>query len=258
MRSQIIDAGVHGAPSWVDLSTPDVAGSERFYTGLFGWSTATTTGPMGAYTIGSVGSFEVAGMMAHPADMEGRPALWTVFFTVNDAEATLATIDSVEGTIAQEAFEIPGGAHVGVALDPAGAVFAVVSGGPRPTGEYLRSAPGSVAWVELLTREPATMMSFYEQVFHWSPVTDPATHYVTWHSDGAVAGGMMAMPSEVPVEAPAHWAVYFAVSDCQAIQHRCEQLGGRVLHPATAVGEMCFAVLADPQGATFHVLQGAV
>jgi predicted enzyme related to lactoylglutathione lyase len=66
---------------------------------------------------------------------------------------------------------------------------------------------------------------------------------------------MMMMPQEVPAEAPAHWTVYFAVSDCAAFEQKAAALGGQVLHSTTDIEVGKFAVLADPQGATFHLLE---
>ena len=63
------------------------------------------------------------------------------------------------------------------------------------------------------------------------------------------------MPSDVPAEAPSQWATYFTVADCAAAQDRCRELGGQVLLPTMEVGRMRFAVLADPQGATFDVIE---
>jgi predicted enzyme related to lactoylglutathione lyase len=66
---------------------------------------------------------------------------------------------------------------------------------------------------------------------------------------------MMRMPETVPGEAPSHWAVYFAVDDCAATASRAAELGGRVLFAPTEAGEDRFAVLEDPLGAVFSVLQ---
>jgi predicted enzyme related to lactoylglutathione lyase len=65
---------------------------------------------------------------------------------------------------------------------------------------------------------------------------------------------MMSMPAEVPAEAPAHWAVYFAVGDCSASAAKTVELGGSILHPAQATAIGSFAVLEDPQGAVFQLM----
>jgi predicted enzyme related to lactoylglutathione lyase len=56
---------------------------------------------------------------------------------------------------------------------------------------------------------------------------------------------------------PNHWHVYFAIADADATAARATELGGSVLVPPfdTPVGRI--AVLRDPQGAVFSVLQPA-
>ena len=57
---------------------------------------------------------------------------------------------------------------------------------------------------------------------------------------------------------PPHWSVYFAVEDCDASTATATRLGGSVLTPPTDIpGVGRFAVLRDPQGAIFSVLEAA-
>jgi uncharacterized glyoxalase superfamily protein PhnB len=71
-----------------------------------------------------------------------------------------------------------------------------------------------------------------------------------------VAGGML-MPDEVPPEAPAAlWSVYLAVPDCEAAEQRAAMPGGTILRPTTEIGTGDkFAVVSDPTGATFQLMQ---
>jgi hypothetical protein len=114
-----------------------------------------------------------------------------------------------------------------------------------------------VCWVELLTRDPAAAEGFYTAVFGWKTVTEvtQGTAYTMFKLDDQDVAGMMMMPEQVPAEAPAHWAVYFAVTDCAVVERKAAELGGQVLHPTTDIEVGRFAVLADPQGATFQLLE---
>jgi predicted enzyme related to lactoylglutathione lyase len=49
--------------------------------------------------------------------------------------------------------------------------------------------------------------------------------------------------------------VYFAVANTDQIIKRTQELGGKVLSPAMDIPQGRFAVLTDPQGATFAVIQ---
>jgi predicted enzyme related to lactoylglutathione lyase len=209
---------------------------------------------MGEYHVGKVGDREAAGMMEQAPEQRGMPATWTVFIHVEDVDRQVEAVAGTGGRVLQPPFEIPGGARVAVVADPTGSMFALISGGPRPHGAYFSFEPGMVCWVEVLTRDPAAAESFYASAFGWKAATDPGTGYTVFELDGEQLGGMMLMPAQVPAEAPSHWSVYFAVEDCEGAAARAAEAGGTVLVPATPYGMGRFAMLADPQGATFGVM----
>lgn len=254
----MIDAGTYGAPNWVDLSTPDLEGAKRFYTSLFGWKLEQSTTPMGEYVIATHPTGQAAGMMQQGPELAGTPAVWTTFIFVEDVDETLRRVRDAGGAVLQTPITLPNGGRVAVAADPTGAMFGVITG-ERPQGVYLSREPGAVCWVEVLTRDPAAAEGFYAAVFDWKAETAPSEGppYTMFMLGEDQVAGMMMMPAEVPSEAPAHWAVYFAVSDCEATAARVVELGGQTLGPATEFGMGRFAVLEDPQGAVFSVMDFA-
>ena len=250
----MIDAGTFGSVNWVDLSTPDVEAATAFYRAVLGWEVERTSTEMGDYHVGKVGDREAAGMMQQAPEQQGMPATWTVFVHVEDVDRQVEAVAATGGLVLEPPFAIPGGARVAVVADPTGAMFALISGGPRPHGTYFSSDAGMVCWVEVLSRDPAAVESFYASAFGWKTATDAATGYTMFELDGEQVAGMMLMPTEVPAEAPSHWSVYFAVGDCEVAAARAVETGGTVLVPATPYGMGRFAMLADPQGATFGVM----
>jgi predicted enzyme related to lactoylglutathione lyase len=55
---------------------------------------------------------------------------------------------------------------------------------------------------------------------------------------------------------PPHWLVYFAVSDCDGQATLVQSLGGTVrVAPRGVPGVGRFAIVADPQGATFAIIR---
>jgi predicted enzyme related to lactoylglutathione lyase len=59
-----------------------------------------------------------------------------------------------------------------------------------------------------------------------------------------------------PAGVPAHWLLYYQVSDCDGTIAKTKSLGGRVIQPAMTMGDVRkFAVLSDPQGAVFALVQ---
>src|SRR5258708_35961160 len=77
----------HGALCWNELTTTDLAGSETFYTSLFGWGAKRGTGGGMEYTELSVGGKGIGGMMAMAATIEGTAPPLDPYFAVNQPAA---------------------------------------------------------------------------------------------------------------------------------------------------------------------------
>lgn len=118
---------------------------------------------------------------------------------------------------------------------------------------------GKPCWFELDTARGAldAARDFYGKVFGWS-VADagmPGMTYLLASHGGDMVAGMMEIPPEA-AGMPPNWMSYLDVDDADAAATKTASLGGQVLHgPADIPGTGRFAVLADPQGAVFGVLQ---
>jgi uncharacterized protein len=250
----MIEAGTYGVPDWVDLCVPNVQAAARFYQGLLGWTVDKHPSSLGDYYIGTAGGREVGGMMAAPLQDASKPAVWTVSFSVADVDTTVKAVEAAGGAVLEPAFDLPA-ARMAILADPAGASFGVI-GHEKPVGAWMSSTPGAACWIELLTRDPAAAIDFYRSVFGWQASTETygAVPYTTLTLDGELVAGAMPMPDEVPDEVSGVWSVYFAVDDCAAVARRAEELGGQVLTSTTRLSDGRFAVLADPQGGTFQIM----
>ena len=82
--------------------------------------------------------------------------------------------------------------------------------------------------MELLTRDTTAAEGFYTAVFGWKSQCEvvKGTPYAMFQIDETDVAGMMMMPDEVPIGAPSHWSVYFAVDDCADVEQRTVDLGG--------------------------------
>lgn len=255
----MISAATPGAPNWVDLATPDVEASLAFYTELFGWASERSASPMGEYISVSVDGQPVGGMMAASGDMAGVPATWTVFLHVTDIHATVRAIEVEGGSVLEPVFAIPDGTRIAVVADPDGAMFAL-SDGLAAHGTWYSHEPGAATWIELLTADPSAAESFYASVFDWKAVTDadvadggePYTVFLL-HEDEVA--GMLPVPDGVPSGTPPSWSVYFATADCEASVQHAVSLGAGIVVPTTDIPGGRFAVLSDPQGARFDLLE---
>jgi len=243
-----------GTPIWVDLTSPDVQASTRFYGSLFGWDAEDLGEQAGHYTMFRKGGKMVAA--ASPPMAPGTPPVWTTYIATDDAKATADKVRAAGGTVVMEPFEVMDAGSMAVFQDSAGAFFSVWQRGNHK-GAELANEPGSFTWNELQSRDIDAAKRFYPAVFGWGikdNAMGPMT-YTEWQVDNrSIAGGMAMMPG-VPENIPSYWLVYFAVDDTDAAVKKIEELGGRVLAPAMDSPAGRFAVVADPQGAAFAVIK---
>ena len=121
-----------GTLSWNELMTRDVPGATAFYGGLFGWGADTV--PDGSYTEWKLDGRSVGGMMAMPAEMPPQvPSMWTVYFAVDDADATVAKVAELGGSVMRPPMDIEPG-RFAVVADPYGAAFSVMKLGAALAG----------------------------------------------------------------------------------------------------------------------------
>jgi predicted enzyme related to lactoylglutathione lyase len=112
-----------GTIMWNELITADPAAATAFYEQVLGLTTSVMDMGAGEYTL-----FEVNGQMVGgttPPQMPGTPNHWHVYFAVADADASVAKITELGGSILVEPFDTPVG-RMAVARDPQGATFSVM------------------------------------------------------------------------------------------------------------------------------------
>jgi hypothetical protein len=120
--------------------------------------------------------------------------------------------------------------------------------------------PHSFFWYDVMTTDTKAARKFYCDVVGWTAEdTGPKGNgYVLFNTHGQGVAGLM----DIPEEAAKHgarpaWMGYIAVDDVNAAAKRIQQEGGKVMREPTEVpGIIRFAVVADPQGATFLVAKG--
>lgn len=120
-----------GHVGWHELYSGDYDADLAFYTGQFGWEKgeAMDMGPMGTYQLLSqdrVVAFNgmTGAIMPRP---EAVPVpLWLFYFSVADIDVARDKVEAGGGTVLQGPMEVPGGAWIIQALDPQGAMFALV------------------------------------------------------------------------------------------------------------------------------------
>lgn len=249
-----------GTPSWVDLATTDTASAAGFYGALFGWSaTEEPTDDGGVYTMFRKDDHTVAGMMEQDARQReaGVPPNWTTYITVDDIEATPKRAADLGGDVHAEPFDVMDSGRMAVIQDPTGAFFALWEPKDHPGAQLLQEA-GAITWCELGTRDQKKAREFYAALFGLEPaVQDMGEYgeYTTLKRGDEMVAGVGDMAPGVPDFVPPSWLVYFGSDDVDATVAKAVELGGKVTAPAMDIpGVGRFAVLDDPQGATFAVI----
>lgn len=247
-----------GTPCWVDLGTPDPAGGKAFYTGLFGWEAADEpAGEMGTYTMFRLRGKDVAALHQQREDQvaAGLTPTWLTYVSVDDVDDVAAKVPSAGGTLLGDPFDVMDNGRMAMVVDRGGAVLALWQ--PMSTiGAQIVNEPGSIIWNELATRDTDAAVDFYGDVLGWSGETADmdGARYTTFQVGDRPVAGMLAMGEEWG-DVPPHWMTYFAVSDVDATVAKVTELGGAVMVPPTDMAVGRFAVVSDPQGATFSVMR---
>ncbi|MGH8990308.1 MAG: VOC family protein [Acidimicrobiia bacterium] len=118
-----------GTPAWFQLNSRDYDPSVAFYRTVFGWDTHVMSDtPEFRYTTLGEGDAALAGIMDATGFLpEGVPPHWSVIFRVDDADAALAKVTELGGSIVKPAEDTPYG-RLAQAADNTGAQFGIVAG----------------------------------------------------------------------------------------------------------------------------------
>ncbi|GAA5514546.1 putative glyoxylase CFP32 [Deinococcus carri] len=245
-----------GTAAWYDLTTAKPEETRRFYGDLFGWTFEDQGPEFGHYHMVRQNGHAVAGFMLKAPEMAQMPSAWTVYYSSADAQADAARIRELGGQVMVDPMQVQELGHMLVAADPTGAVFGLW----QPLafgGSELENEHGSMAWQEVNTRDAAGARTFYTQLLGVTSEAMPGgvTYHILKQGEGNV-GGIMQMEGEHwPVSVPPHWMPYFAVNDIGQAVRVAGESGGSVRVPPFDTPYGRVAVLADPDGAVFSVVE---
>jgi predicted enzyme related to lactoylglutathione lyase len=244
-----------GTFSWADLATTDPVAAKAFYNGLFGWEAEDFPVGEGVYSMmrrdgRQVGA--ISGQQQSQIDA-GVPPLWNSYVTVASADETAARAIELGATVHAGPFDVEDAGRMAVIADPQGA-FLMIWEKRGHAGAELVNAPGALCWNELASPDPKASGEFYAALFGWTvaPMEGAPMPYFVISVGERSNGGI----SELPAGLPPHWLVYFATEEIDSGIARLEELGGTKLSGPHDIGIAKFAIVADPQGATFALYAG--
>uniref|UniRef100_UPI003D740EA7 VOC family protein n=1 Tax=Streptomyces sp. WAC 04229 TaxID=2203206 RepID=UPI003D740EA7 len=184
------------------------------------------------------------------------PIAWTPYFASDDVNRTAETVRSCGGTVGVGPLDAGEAGRLAIASDPSGAVFGIWQAAEH-LGTAVTGVPGTPAWNELITFETANVTKFYETVFGFesAPAASAGFDHVTLRLDGRPVAGVQGLGNALPRERGPHWLTYFEVADADAALERLVGLGGQVVEPVQDSPQGRTAMVADPEGARFSLLQ---
>ncbi len=240
---------------WADLMTTDVEMARRFYPAVLGWEARDGDPSFGGYFMFFRDDLPAAGGM--PDTTGGQmPSSWTAYLAVEDAAASLDAVGAGDGTIVSGAMEVGTLGVMGVFVDPSGAAAGVWQ--PRDfTGFGAIDEPGAARWFELHTPDFSAAKRFFEGTFGWSTsmINDSDDFRYAVANDGDAPFAGINDTSHDGDDAPSRWLIYFGVASCDDAVAAARVHGASIVMGPddTPYGRM--AVITDPAGATFAVMQ---
>jgi predicted enzyme related to lactoylglutathione lyase len=246
-----------GKVIFVELVTPDLAASKRFYGELLGWSFRDVTAGTAEYAEALLDGRAVAGMFhkALPAGEKRQPA-WRSFFAVADVDAAEKTAIDRGAKLLFGPKSFPERGRQAVLADPQGAVFALLASSSGDPPDVL-AAPGEWIWSSLVTSDPDADAAFYQGLFGYEVFDLPArsgARHLLFASEEYARATANSLPAQRPGELP-HWLNHVRVAAVEIAAAKVTALGGRVVvapHLDRHGGKV--ALVADSLGAVFGLM----
>ena len=247
-----------GEFSWVDLAAHDMPAARSFYEQFFSWTSRnmdTDGGP--PYAQFQRDGHSVAGLsqMSEEIKSHGVPASWNSYISVADVDATVTRAAELGASITVPVMQVLEYGWMAFLQDPTGALVGLWQPNNH-FGAELVNDPGAFSWNELATRETAVARDFYGQLLGWEfeeSSDTPHNYYIIRHR-GGMNGGLLETTQEMG-DLPTCWSVYFTVEDTDQALEKLVQLSGRLITQPFDVPAGRIAVVSDPQGAMFNLIQ---
>jgi hypothetical protein len=243
----------------MELGTTDQAGAKRFYTSLFGWSPDDMPmGPDAAYTMFKLDGEYAAAAYQLDAAMRsmGIPSHWMLYISVANADESSRKASDLGGEVVKGPFDVFDAGRMSVIKDPTGVMFCIWQAG-RNQGVGLVGEEGAFCWADLSTSDEAKAKEFYAGLFGWKIEASPndPSGYLHIQNGADFIGGIQPSSMRNP-HAPPHWLIYFQTSDCDGSVSKAQEHGATIhLPPMSLPNVGRFAVVADPQGASFALFE---
>lgn len=239
-----------GVACWAELEVTDPGATASFYGAVLGW---TFTAPDPHHrVVALVRGRPVAALVPGGDGATG----WVPYFAVDDAVEAADAVEELGGLLLHGPDDLGAVGRVFVAVDTGGAAFGgwELEAPDADLGAGAGITPPALPWVEALSAEPGASRTFYGRLFGWQhePREDHGPAYSVIRDPGGPAplGAIDFAGDALPA-----WLVHVGVDDVEAAVAAAEGAGGSVVATVGPDVRGRRAVLADPAGVRFAVLQ---
>lgn len=126
-----------------------------------------------------------------------------------------------------------------------------------PSANRGAAVPGSFAWFDLVTNDPAEAKPFYSGLFGWGFGPGDTPDYENIISNGKLLGGI-ASPQAVDTRGTdgSQWVPVLTVDDPVAATRKAKKAGGTVVRAPVQAGDNVYSVVRDNRGAVLVLYSG--
>ncbi|MCM3898037.1 VOC family protein [Gordonia sputi] len=236
---------IHGAPCWIDLATPDVDATMRFYYDVFGWKYTEHTDRIFAVD----GDAPIAQISPIPDELSGVPSFWHVYFASEPLSRLIDRPGARSGELAAGPLDIDGLGRVVSVVDPSGAGFSLWE--PTEFAGFPES-PALPVWFELHTTDPMAVVDFYQELLDLLPAvydTEAGAYRAfTTQAGDPVVGVVQATTSL--------WIPHIRVDDIDATIDRARTAGATVSDASVRAHPLGRSTLiSDVTGAVVGIIE---
>ena len=232
---------VKGEVSSRDLLTNDIKKAEKFYTGLFSW----TSVHHGKY----IELFKDQKSIANIVHIDSKKhSHWMPQFSHNNLQDAKKMILKNGGTILKEVTNSDDGYKYLLIKDSQDALCVVSDDKENIFSEFPKNHEW--LWDELWSFDTSISKVFYQKLFDYE-VTKTATGYLVFMKNDKWVSGLLSNPFE---GSKTQWVSTIKVEDPQVTSQKAITLGGKIIVSVDEhKGHREAALIADPTGAIFIV-----
>lgn len=244
-----------GAFCRVGLATSDPTAAKAFYASLFGWqSEDLPAGELGMVTTLRRDRSEVAILYRQTREARAARAAphWTPFVSVEDVDASVLRAHELGGVILRAPLDLAKAGRVAAVRDPLGGVLSLWEANAHAGAELIDDL-GALCWHELVTPDVERAKSFYGALLGWVCEADASGLTTIINAGNRI--GTMREQAERQGASERSWISYFGVESAPEAADKAERNGGQSVTDRADGPIGRTALLADPQGATFAVLE---